>query len=77
MDVRTLQLLIGLREAGGCFLSIAATSEFAPTYGAICQAADPAVMLLDFLQSTYEAAADLGWWDCIALERLEDPRTSV
>jgi hypothetical protein len=32
-------------------------------------AADPDAMLLDFLQSTYEAAADLAKWDRTALER--------
>ena len=32
-------------------------------------AADPDSMLLDFFQSTYDAAADLGGWDRKALER--------
>jgi hypothetical protein len=31
-------------------------------------AADPAGTLMDFLQSTYAAAADLGKWDRVALE---------
>ena len=29
----------------------------------------PTAMLIDFLQSTYDAAADLGHWDRAALER--------
>jgi hypothetical protein len=33
------------------------------------QSADPTAALLDFLQSTYEAAADLAHWDRAALER--------
>ena len=33
------------------------------------RAADPDAVLLEFLQSTYEAAADLGPWDRAALER--------
>ena len=51
--------------------------EFVLSYDDVRQAADPDAVLLDFLQSTYEAAADLGQWDRIALERLEDPRTSI
>ena len=49
--------------------------EFALPYDAVRQADDPDAMLLDFLQSTYAAAADLGEWDRIALERLGDPRS--
>jgi hypothetical protein len=33
------------------------------------KADDPRAMLLDFFQSTYEAAANLGGWDRKALER--------
>ena len=51
--------------------------EFVLPYDDVRQAADPDAMLLSFLQSTYEVAADLGEWDRIALERLEDPRPSV
>ncbi|HZG96281.1 MAG TPA: DUF5996 family protein [Mycobacteriales bacterium] len=32
-------------------------------------AADPDALLLDFLQSTYAAAAELAQWDRAALER--------
>ena len=38
-------------------------------YDTVRTAADPAKMLLDFCQSTYDAAADLGKWDRAALER--------
>jgi hypothetical protein len=43
--------------------------EFLLPYDAVRNAADPDAMLRDFLQSTYEAAADLGKWDRAALER--------
>jgi hypothetical protein len=33
------------------------------------EAVDPDAMLLEFLQTTYEAAADLARWDRPALER--------
>lgn len=42
--------------------------EFILPYAAVRQARSPDVMLLDFLQSTYEAAANLGGWDRAALE---------
>lgn len=42
-------------------------------------ATDPDAALLSFLQTTYDAAADLGGWDRAALEcaegRLGEPRT--
>jgi hypothetical protein len=43
--------------------------EFLLPYEAMRAAPDPAAALLDFLQSTYEAAADHGKWDRAALER--------
>lgn len=43
--------------------------EFVLSYDAVRQAADPDAMLLDFAQSTYEAAADSGGWDRATLER--------
>lgn len=46
--------------------------EFVLPYDAVRSAADPDAVLLEFLQSTYEAAADLGRWDRAALERRED-----
>jgi len=42
--------------------------EFILPYDAVRTAADPRAVLLDFLQSTYDAAADLGKWDRTALE---------
>jgi hypothetical protein len=43
--------------------------EFILDYDAVRTSADPDGMLLDFFQSTYEAAANLGRWDRAALER--------
>ncbi len=43
--------------------------EFVLDYDAVRTAADPDSMLLDFFQSTYEAAANAGHWDRSALER--------
>jgi hypothetical protein len=43
--------------------------EFLLPYDIVRHAASPDEMLLEFLQSTYEAAADLAKWDRRALER--------
>lgn len=43
--------------------------EFLLPYAAVRQSPSPEKALLDFCQSTYEAAADLGKWDRKALER--------
>ena len=49
--------------------------EFILPYDAVRTAADPRAALMDFLQSTYEAAADLGKWDRAALEcAIGEPR---
>jgi hypothetical protein len=45
-------------------------SEFLLPYEAVRQAAAPDDLLLEFLQSTYAAAADLGRWDRATLERV-------
>jgi hypothetical protein len=45
-----------------------ALGEFILDYEAVRTAGDPDAALLAFLQSTYEAAADLGRWDRAALE---------
>ena len=42
--------------------------EFILPYEAMRQSADPDAALLEFLQSTYEAAANLAKWDRAALE---------
>jgi len=42
--------------------------EFILPYDAVRTADDPDRVLMDFLQSTYDAAADLGKWDRAALE---------
>ena len=47
----------------------ASFGEFLLPYDAVRQAASPDDLLLEFLQSTYEAAADLGQWDRATLER--------
>ncbi|MGH7524030.1 MAG: DUF5996 family protein [Gemmatimonadales bacterium] len=46
-----------------------ALGEFILPYDAVRAAADPDELLLAFLQSTYEAAADLGRWNRAELER--------
>ena len=46
-----------------------AMREFFLPYDAVRQAESPDDMLLEFLQSTYEAAATLGGWDRQSLER--------
>jgi hypothetical protein len=43
--------------------------EFVLPYRDVRTATDPDAVLLDFLESTYEAAAELGGWDRTALER--------
>jgi hypothetical protein len=43
--------------------------EFLLPYDAVREAASPDETLLEFLQTTYEAAADLGGWDRKALEQ--------
>ncbi|WP_279103745.1 DUF5996 family protein [Gordonia bronchialis] len=43
--------------------------EFLLPYTAVREADDPDALLLEFLQSTYVAAADLGAWDRGSLER--------
>ena len=47
--------------------------EFVLPYDEVRQAASPDDMLLQFLQTTYEAAADLGRWDRAALESAGTP----
>jgi len=42
--------------------------EFILPYDAVRTAPDPEGTLMEFLQSTYEAAANLGHWDRAALE---------
>jgi hypothetical protein len=42
--------------------------EFVLPYTAVRTADDPAAMLLEFFQNTYEAAAELAYWDRAALE---------
>jgi hypothetical protein len=43
--------------------------EFVLPYEAVRKASDPDAALMEFLQSTYDAAADLAQWDRAALER--------
>ncbi len=43
--------------------------EFLLRYDDVQQAASPDAVLLDFLQGSYEAAADLARWDRVALEK--------
>jgi hypothetical protein len=55
-----------VRPAGAFFDD--GLGEFLLPYDAVCTAADPDAAVLEFLQSTYEAGADLGGWDRSALE---------
>ena len=48
--------------------------EFVLPYDVVRQSADPDATLLEFLQTTYAAAADLAKWDRASLEREDDPR---
>lgn len=48
--------------------------EFILPYDAVRQSPSPDSTLLDFLQTTYEAAANLAKWDRTALERGHDPK---
>lgn len=48
--------------------------EFVLRYDAVREAERPDDVLLSFLQSTYEAAAELGQWNRAGLERDRDPR---
>ncbi len=51
-------------------------SEFILMYEDVRRAASPCGMLLEFLQSTYEAGAELGQWDRAALERPPEQATT-
>ncbi|MBA3659846.1 MAG: hypothetical protein H0W67_09635 [Gemmatimonadales bacterium] len=60
-----------LRPSAASFNST--LGEFVLPYDAVRQAPDPDAMLLDFLQTSYEAAADRAGWDRDALERTPNP----
>jgi hypothetical protein len=51
--------------------------EFVLPYDIVRQSASPDNTLLDFLQTTYEAAADAAKWDRAALERSRDPKSAT
>ena len=55
-----------VRPAAGGWL--ADRGEFVLPYEAVRTSADPEATLLEFLESTYAAAADLGHWDRNLLE---------
>jgi len=57
----------------GAFYS-ADLREFLLPYDVVRQSADPDATLTEFLQTTYEAAADLAKWDRKALERDQHPK---
>ena len=61
---------------GGAFYS-ADLREFVLAYDAVRKAASPADTLLDFLQSTYDAAAGLAKWDRTSLEWDGAPKGAV
>jgi hypothetical protein len=66
----------GFREAplrpGGAFYS-PELREFVLPYDEVRRAGSPDAVLLEFVQSTYEAAADSARWDRTALERPHEP----
>ena len=51
--------------------------EFVLPYDSVREAASPDDALLEFLHTTYAAAADLAHWDRGALERTQDPKTML
>lgn len=51
--------------------------EFLLPYDIVRQSESPDGTLFDFLQSTYEAAANLAQWDRTSLERVRDPRSAA
>lgn len=51
--------------------------EFILPYDVVRQSESPDSTLLDFLQSTYEAAANLAEWDRGSLERDQDPKKAL
>jgi hypothetical protein len=55
-----------IAPAGACFNT--QLGEYVMPYEEMRQAADPDLALLEFLQSTYEAAANCAHWDRTALE---------
>jgi hypothetical protein len=50
---------------------IAELGEFVLPYAAVRASDDPAADVLAFLESTYDAAADLAHWDRLHLERTD------
>jgi hypothetical protein len=61
-----------VRPSGASYST--ALREFLLPYDEVRTAESPDGVLLAFLESTYQAAADLGRWDRSALERAGDPR---
>ena len=51
--------------------------EFILPYGIVREAESPDDTLLEFLQTTYAAAANLAKWDRVSLERGHDPGSTV
>jgi hypothetical protein len=49
--------------------------EFLLPYETLCMAPNPDELLLQFFQTTYGAAADLGRWDRTALDRVAPGNT--
>ncbi|HEX9029863.1 MAG TPA: DUF5996 family protein [Anaerolineales bacterium] len=51
--------------------------EFILPYASVRGSERPAEALMNFLQTTYEAGADLGNWDRLALERQPDKKSGI
>jgi hypothetical protein len=65
-----------LVEPGAAFYS-PDLREFILPYDAVRQSTSPDDTLLDFLKTTYEAAANLARWDRASLERGRHPEGAV
>jgi Family of unknown function (DUF5996) len=63
-------------QPGGAFYS-SDLHEFILPYDIVRQSELPDETLLEFLQTTYAAAADLAKWDRSSLERGRDPKSAV
>jgi hypothetical protein len=60
---------VGRQTARRCCRSPTSAGAIRSPHDDVRRADDPDATLLNFLQSTYEVAADLAGWDWAALER--------
>ncbi len=69
MPIRARPVSLPARVSPGPAYWSEALGEFLLPYESVRRSATPDAMLLEFLESSYAAAADLGHWDRDALER--------